>query len=306
MRLPRPDRRSASCISRMHLQQTKSGSRETGGPQYHFHDVPPVIKEYLRKKGACEVVLQTPYVIAGSPFMAVSRDHKLTSSGKATRGSVGHDRIQQAKADESIGESIRHWYGLPAESDFERIDVDVNIHKEGHFILIPISAKLRGKKREIPIERPVFPLSFTKRIQSPLWKRHVEDRLKGRREESLWIREEIFRVVHSYQNRIPHLLECDLLRSGGALSRLGLKLGPYVGKSYDCDPGIFQFFNLPEYSCPVEIKKRSRDFQYQILKYKPLPRAVVLCVEDDFVNPPEHIDVLELDAVYDHLSRFVG
>lgn len=75
----------------MHLQQTKAASRATGGPQYSFHDVPDAVKEFLRRRGACPVVLQTPYGIARSPFMAVGRDHKLAAGGAIVGGSVGHD-----------------------------------------------------------------------------------------------------------------------------------------------------------------------------------------------------------------------
>src|SRR5713101_7829757 len=106
----------------MHIQQTKFESRASGGPQYYFHTVPEPVKEFLRKRGACQVVLQTPYGIASSSFMAVGRDHKLSANGKVVPGRVGHDRIQAATGDESIGEAIRYWYGLKTGPDFERID----------------------------------------------------------------------------------------------------------------------------------------------------------------------------------------
>jgi hypothetical protein len=77
----------------MHLQQTKAGSRATGGPQYYFHSIPGPIKSFLRSKGACPVVVQTPYGIARSSFMAVDRDHKPDSDNKPIPGKVGHDRI---------------------------------------------------------------------------------------------------------------------------------------------------------------------------------------------------------------------
>jgi hypothetical protein len=96
----------------MHLQQTKVGGRASGGPQYYFHSLSEAVKDFLRRKGACPVVLQTPYGIAASSFMAVGRDHKLSDTGKIVRGKVGHDRIQQASGSESIGEAIRRWYGL--------------------------------------------------------------------------------------------------------------------------------------------------------------------------------------------------
>jgi hypothetical protein len=45
----------------MHLQQTKRGSRQSGGPQYYFHDLSEAVKTYIRKKGAVPVALVTPY-----------------------------------------------------------------------------------------------------------------------------------------------------------------------------------------------------------------------------------------------------
>jgi hypothetical protein len=81
----------------MYIQQTKVESRATGGPQYYLQKVPAHIKEFLRKRGACPVVLQTPYGIAGSTFTAVGGYHKLNEKGDAVAGKVGHDRIQRKK-----------------------------------------------------------------------------------------------------------------------------------------------------------------------------------------------------------------
>src|ERR1035441_4688215 len=79
----------------MHIQQTKFESLASGGPQYYFHSVPQPVKEFLRKRGACRVVLQTPYGIASSSFMAVGRDHKRSANGKVVPGRVGHDRLKK-------------------------------------------------------------------------------------------------------------------------------------------------------------------------------------------------------------------
>jgi hypothetical protein len=118
-----------------------------------------------------------------------------------------------------------------------------------------------------------------------------------------WARDEIGRVVRDHHNSaVKNLLESDLLRAAGALSKLGVQLGPYVGKFYDCDPSRVQFLNLLPYECPVEVKKQSRDFRYQMLRYKPLPRAVVLCMDDNLVNPPDHIDVVELTELGHYLN----
>ncbi len=53
----------------------------------------------------------------------------------------------------------------------------------------------------------------------------------------------------------------------------------------------------------MEIKKRSARFDYQILHYAELPRAVVLCLEHDLVNPPDHVDVVELASLAEELEQ---
>ena len=265
----------------MHLQQTKDESRASGGPQYYFHDVPDPVKDYLRRKGACPVVLSTPYGIAESPFMAVGRDHKLTN-GKIEKGSVGHDRIQQAGAKTSIGEAIRSWYGLKTGVDFERIDVEVSIHNDGHFILIPILAHMRGVKRPTVLEKVPSPLSLHHDYISKFWRQQIEAAGKTDAKLLPWAYDQIQRVVIDHHNSdLTHLHEADLIRVSGALSRFGLQLGAYHVKGYDCPHSTFRFDNLPVYNCPVEVKKYSSGFTYQILKYTTLPRAVVLCIEHD-------------------------
>jgi hypothetical protein len=112
----------------MHIQQTKKDSIATGGPQYYLHNISPPAKDFLRKRGACPVVLQTPYGIASSSFMAIGRDHKISPDGKVVAGKVGHDRVQ---GKESIGAAIRHWYGLKGGQDFKRIDLDAVVTYSG-------------------------------------------------------------------------------------------------------------------------------------------------------------------------------
>lgn len=228
----------------MHLQQTKSRSRRTGGPQYYFHNIPDPVKEFLRNRGACPVVLQTPYGIANSSFMAVDRDHKLRAGGKMVKGRVGHDRIQGA---ESIAEAIRRWYGL---------------------------------KRQINAACEESPDGVS------------------------WAGKQIERVVSDHKKTdTQYIHEADLLRVASALSLLGLDLGLYLTKGYDCPHSQFSFRDLPPYPCPVEIKKRSSRFDYQITRYPHLPRAVVLCLDHDLVNPPDHVDVLELSTLADYLRN---
>jgi len=287
----------------MHLQQTKAESRASGGPQYYFHDVPKPVKEFLRNRGACPVVLQTPYGIASSPFMAVDRDHKLGKDGRPVPGKVGHDRIQQGSGKESIGEAIRYWYGITGGHDFETIELEAVIHRDGHFILVPTVVKMRGRKRAQVLEKVNSPLSFHHDYQSKLWRQQIEAKRRESSNDVNWAASQIARVVADHRQSARSILESDLLRTTGALSLLGLELSTYLGEGYDCVDSRVQFSNLPMYPCPVEIKKRSRGFTYQVTKFTKLPRAIVLCMEHNMVNPPEHIDFVELPTLAEYLSR---
>jgi hypothetical protein len=285
----------------MHLQQTEVASLRSGGPQYYFHDVPDHVKEFLRKRGACPVVLRTPYGIASSSFMAVGRDHKLSREGRAIKGGVGHDRIQ---GKESIGEAIRRWYGLPVAQIFERIDLEAEIHKDGHFILVPTAVRMRGAKRSRILEKVASPLSFHKEYQSKFWRKQIETCRSKSTEQVSWAGLQIRRVVKEHGKvNAKHVHEADLLRVAGALSVFGVDLGTYLTKGYDCPASQFTFSGFPPYPCAVEVKKRSSGFNYQIMRYTDLPRAVVMCLKHDFVNPPEHIDILELPALADYICR---
>lgn len=85
-----------------------------------------------------------------------------------------------------------------------------------------------------------------------------------------------------------------------------MKLGAYVGKGYDCVDTALRFLQYPVYTIPVEVKKRSRDFEYQEKKYgkEELSRALVLCAFHDHEVMPKHIDVIELEALCQHASHF--
>jgi hypothetical protein len=232
--------------------------------------------------------------------MAVGRDHKLSESGRPIRGNVGHDRIQ---GKESIGEAIRRWYGLKAGQYFERIDLDAVIHRDGHFILVPITVTMRGAKRSQKLEKVSCPLSFHHDYQSKLWKRQIEACREASTANVSWAGAQLRRVVTEHQSaNTRHVHEADLLRVAGALSVVGLDLGLYLTKGYDCPRSQFTFADFPTYPCPVEIKKRSSGFNYQIMRCAEVPRAVVLCVEHDLINAPEHVDILELPALADYLQ----
>ncbi len=286
----------------MHLQQTKRESIATGGAQYYFHDLSEPVRTYLRAQGAVRVALVTPYGATKSDFFAVGKNHKLASvDGKVTTGKVEHDRIQQGKASASIGEAIRHWYRLNT-GNFERIDVDVQIVDDILYVR-PLRCKYasHAKRIELPvIERP---LTFTLDYQSPFWRDQIES---IDRALALWSLDEICRIVkdHRPATKLAHIQETDILRASGPLRHLGVMLGGFVGKGYDCY-SQFQFGKMPTYTVPVELKRNSSGFEYQQRKYgkDELSRAVVLCATHGHKQVPVNIDIIELDALCEYRSR---
>ncbi len=281
----------------MYLLQTKKGSRVRGGPQYYFHDLTENIALHLRSKGAVKVALVTPYGATKSDFFAVSKDHKLEGD-RAIPGRVGHDRIQQGRASGSIGEAIRHWYQL-LSGDFARIDVDVT-PRDDVFYVTPLSYVLSNNSRVRDIVHFRQPLSFTKEFSSLLWRRQLD--LVSRKDHNglKWAFRDLCRVVgdHLKATKAPYVDERDLLRAGGALSLLGMRLGPYLKQGFDCDTE-FEFLDYPPYRVPVEVKRDSTGFKYQQHHYgrDELSRAVVLCAVHRHKTMPDHIDVIELEAL---------
>jgi hypothetical protein len=282
----------------MHLQQTKRGSRASGGPQYYLHDLTPEVRKELRRRGGVEVALVTPYGATKSNYVAVDKDRKLDHAGKIVPGAVGHDRIQQGGAAESMGESIRKWYMLPS-GDFERITVDIEL-RDKRFYVRPVDVKYAdsGKTSKVPsVDKP---LTFTMDYRSPLWLKQMVKVEKRQRGIVWWCIEEFRRIVkdHAKATRLPHIQETDILRASGPLRHLGVTLGGYVGKGYDCETE-FRFLDYLPYNVPVELKRNSLGFQYQQAKYgkDELSRAVVLCATHGHKNVPSHIDVIELEAL---------
>lgn len=284
----------------MYLLQTKQGSRRSGGPQYYFHGLSGPVQLYLRRQGAVQVALVTPYGATKSDFLALSKDRKIDrKTRKLVAARVDHDRIQQGSASESIGESIRKWYNL-ANSDFARIDVDIDVI-EDTFYIAPVTYRFSNSARLHEIPRVERPLTFTRGNVSRLWRDQIASL---NRELVTWSLAEICRVVNDHKNWVPHIQEQDILRAAGPLKHLGVGLGAYVGKGYDCLTD-FTFLKYPTYRVPVEIKRHSKNFNYQEKKYgrEELSRAVILCAFHDKKNVHRNIDVIELDALCEELRN---
>jgi hypothetical protein len=283
----------------MHLQQAKLG--KSGGPQYWLQNAPSHILELIQRHKKCPVILQTPYGPVETPFNAVDPDHKV-AHGRVVRANAQHYRIQRGESKESIGEAIRRWFALDAKLDLERIEVDIDFDKQSRFILVPRKVKWRHKKRVEALPPLDLPLSFNCQHQSDLWKKQIVAVRKAAPDAYCWAAAQFKDFVEEYRQPSTSLIsELDLLRLAGAFDRLGVRIGPYLKRGYDCPTSTFTFDGYPEYVCPVEIKKRSCGIKYQVANYKTLPRAAVLCLDHDAVHSPEHIDIVEVRTLASHL-----
>lgn len=244
----------------------------------------------------------TPYGATKTDYFAVGKDHKFDLKGGIVEGKVGHDRIQQGVASESIGESIRRWYKL-SKGDFERIDIEIDIIDED-FYLTPFKCKLVHSKREISLIKIERPLTFTTDYISKFWKEHIRGLVDQNKDLVEWSLKEICRVVSAHKEKVPHIQEQYLLRVSGPLKHLGVTLGPYVGKGYDCISEV-RFFEYPIYKVPIEIKRHSNKFKYQMKKYgkDELSRAIILCAIHDLENTPRNVDVMELDFMCSYIGK---
>lgn len=175
--------------------------------------------------------------------------------------------------------------------------------------MIPLRCKYADSNKAKDIAKVDHPLTFTLDYVSSFWRKQLREINKLKPGLVLWCLEEICRIVqdHRPKTKLPHIQEPDILRASGPLTLLGMTLGGYVGKGYDCYT-TFKFLNYPEYPVPVELKRTSKDFQYQQLKYGRdlLSRAVVLCATHDHRNVPRNIDVIELEALCQHAREFAA
>jgi len=284
----------------MHLQQSKVG--KSGGPQYWLQNAPKHILEHIQRHKKCHVILQIPYGPVETAFNAVDPNHKIVER-RIVRANAQHFRIQKGESEESIGEAIRRWFALDRRRDFERIEIEIAFDKKSRFILVPTEVHWRKKGLATILPSTKEPLSFHSHFQSEMWKNQIDQERQTNPNALAWTASQFQRFVQHYgQPKVKLISEADLLRLAGALDHLGLKLGPYLLRGFDCPTSSFSFADYPEYSCPVEIKKRASGFKYQIKNYPSLPRAVVLCMDYDTRHPHEHVDFVEVRS----LARFLS
>ena len=134
--------------------------------------------------------------------------------------------------------------------------MDAAIHPDGHF-LIPTAVTMRGAKRAQILEKVNSPLSFHRDYQSKFWKKQIAACRRESANDVSWAGSQIRRVVAEHQNAdTKNVHEADLLRAAGALSVLGVDLGLYLTKGYDCPKASFAF---PVFR-RIRVRSRSRSF----------------------------------------------
>jgi hypothetical protein len=265
------------------IEQTKKGSIKSGGPQYYLQDLSDNSKELLRARGECPVKLWTPYGIIQSGLVAVS----------SVVGKVGHDRVQRRGAGGTIAHQVAHWFGL-RETDIERIDFEDSFDDDS-FVVRPSRVKFFDRTNPKNVYPDSNPLTMVPGHRSPFLLEQIRELKDWSSEEFEWVRGQIGSMEEQHTRKRMNVDERDLLRSSGALHRLGVNLGMYHTKEVDCPEATFSFSGLPAYPCPVEIEEESHGFAANHHAKHRKQRIVVLCMEhNDRGVMRGYVDVLEL------------
>ncbi len=224
-------------------------------------------------------------------------------------GKVEHDRLQRQEARYSVEKELKKWFCLAESDQMYKLDFRERAYhspatKKDALLLFPERIEFSNAPRKRLLLDP-HPLTFTAHHQSLLITQHLETVARTSRQDLSWSREQIGRILQDHLNgNIKYLGEEDLLRTSGALNKLGIQLDAYRRKGLDCLESYFHFLKYPQYGCAVEIKKRSSGFDYQILRKTTPERATVLCLEHDAAyGLPDVVDIIELRALYGHLSQ---
>lgn len=268
------------------IEQTKKGSRSSGGPQYYLQDLSANCRDLLRHKQRCPVRLWTPYGVVSSGLVAVS----------SAVGKVGHDRVQSGRRVPSIADQIAVWYGLRA-SDIEHIEFHDSFDDEC-FVIRPSKVKFWRKKNVQTIYPDTNPLTLTAGHRSSLLLARIRWMKRCSKADLEWVVAQIRAMVEEHAAGRFAIDERDLLRASGALSKLGIDLGVYRARGIDCPDATFQFADLPPYCCPVEIEEKSSGFLSAHHAAHRKQRVVLLCMgHDEPAVAQGYVDVLELQEV---------
>jgi len=269
------------------IEQTKKGSRKSGGPQYYLQGLGGNVATLLRAKRRCPIRLWTPYGIVETNLNAVSK----------CVGAVGHDRVQtQRRGVRQVAEQVAHWYKLKS-ADIERIEFADTLDKDA-FVISPTRITFFRRKRPQRIDKDTHPLTVTTNHRSRLLTEHLKKSPRGCSVCRPWAAAQIAALVADHARAQGRVNERDLLRASGALHRLGVDLGVYKDRDIDCPKASFRFLGFPHYACPVEIEERSGGFLARHHREHRKQRVVVLCMEHDQPEVlQDYTDVIELKAL---------
>jgi hypothetical protein len=262
------------------IEQTKKGSRASGGPQYYLQDLSDNTKEFLRNVQRRPVRLWTPYGVIDSGLIAVS----------GTVGKVGHDRIQSGRQVPSIADQIGNWYALKS-SEIESIEF-IDSFDHDSFLIRPTRVKYFRRKARLGLLHDPLPLTFIEGHRSQLLVRHIRKLDKSTRDCVL---KQIAALVKEHETAGGDLDERDLLRASGALDKMGIHLGMYRRIGIDCPDARFELLSFPSYPCAVEVEERSSGFLAAHHELHQSQRLVVLCMFHD--APQVHrgyVDIIEI------------
>jgi len=277
------------------IEQTKKGSRISGGPQYYLQDLSPNSSQLLTHRKTCPIRLWTIYGIVETGLIAVS-----TQIGK-----VGHNRVQRADKKLrtlSIADQVAYWYKLKS-SDIERIEFQDSLDKEA-FVISPTQITFFKARRPQKIDKDSHPLTLTANHRSALLCEQIENGYDLCNTCQPWVSNQVATIVEQHKTAGGNVDERDLLRASGALSRIGINLGLYRTHGIDCQNSFFEMCGYPAYSCPVEIEEKSSGFLATHHRVHRKQRLVVLCLKHDASEVlQDYVDVIELAELSKWLTQ---
>jgi len=266
------------------IEQTKKGSRKSGGPQYYLQDLSDNGRELLKARQRCPVRLWTPYGVVDSGLTAVS----------SAVGSVGHDRVQSGRRVRSIADQVAYWYCLD-RSDIETIEFADSLDREA-FVISPTKVRFFGKrKRPLILQKDSLPLSVISGHHSTVIKQNAVVVQESDPHLTNWARQQLISIVSDHSTDCRDLDERDLLRASGSLEVFGIRLGRYRCKGIDCPDGTISLCGYPPYPCQIEVEEHSNGFLAEHHAGHRSQRTLVLCMDHDARQvAQDYVDVVEL------------
>lgn len=203
---------------------------------------------------------------------------------------MGHDRIQSGRQARSIADQVGHWYALTS-SQIESIEFADSFDHDS-FLIRPTRVKFFHRKQRRTLFHDPLPLTFIEGHRSQLLVQHFRQVERAILECAA---RQIEAIVSEHSQAAADLDERDILRTSGALEKLGVHLGMYRRIGIDCPDATFQLDRYPPYPCPVEVEERSSGFLAKHHERHQSQRLVILCMFHDALEVLRgYVDIMEL------------